>query len=249
MIGSPARRRGSYGYDAPYVLLTLASVTGVLVLAGLGVTIGLGGVVGWGAFLPAAVFAVMTAFFFHTTKRGKFQVWSGLLGDFRLRGDERLLDLGCGRGAVLLMAADRLPVGRAVGIDLWRTVDQSGNDPATTERNAEAEGVRDQVELRTGDLTDLPFGDGEFDVVLSSMAVHNIPSADGRARAVEEAVRVLRPGGRLLMVDIIAVEAYRRRLVDLGMDGVRVRPVGWRMWWGGPFLGTSVISAVKPSQT
>ena len=53
--------------------------------------------------------------------------------------------------------------------------------------------------------------------------------AAGRARAVEEAVRVLRPGGRLLIADIPAVEEYRRRLADLGMDGVRVRPLAMTM--------------------
>lgn len=241
-----SRRRGSYGVDAPYSLFGLACAAVGFVPAGIGMTIGFGIAVGWVGFLLSAVSAVSTALYLHTTRRGKFQVWSGLLDDLGLRGDERLLDLGCGRGAVLLMAADRLPGGRAVGVDLWRTVDQSGNALAAAERNAEAEGVRDRVELRTGDMTDLPFGDGEFDVVVSSMAIHNIHPSAGRARAVEEAVRVLRPGGRLLIADIPAVEEYRRRLADLGMDGVRVRPLGWRMWWGGPWLSTRAVSAVKP---
>jgi len=56
-------------------------------------------------------------------------------------------DLGCGRGAVLLMAAQQLTTGWAVGIDLWRGVDQSGNSVEATRRNAIAEGVADRVEL------------------------------------------------------------------------------------------------------
>src|SRR5207249_4073043 len=83
---------------------------------------------------------------------GKFAVWAELLRGLGLRGDERLLDMGCGRGAVLLMAAQLLPAGRAVGVDLWKTADQSGNAPEVAEANARREGVADRVELRTGDM-------------------------------------------------------------------------------------------------
>jgi ubiquinone/menaquinone biosynthesis C-methylase UbiE len=218
-----------------------------MVFAGIGVTYGVGIEFGWIPFAIAAFNLVSMALYLHGTRRGKFAVWQGLLDDLGLRGDERLLDLGCGRGAVLLMAAERLPAGRAVGIDLWRGVDQSGNAQAVTERNAEAEGVRDRVELRTGDMTALPFDDASFDVIISNIAIHNIKSADGRARAIDEAVRVLRPGGRLLIADLAAVDAYRSRLTELGMTDVRVRPLGWRMWWGGPWVGTRAVSAVKPA--
>jgi ubiquinone/menaquinone biosynthesis C-methylase UbiE len=217
------------------------------VFAGIGVTYGVGIEFGWIPFAIAAFNLVSMALYLHGTRRGKFVVWQGLLDDLGLRGDERLLDLGCGRGAVLLLAAERLPAGRAVGIDLWRGVDQSGNAQAVTERNAEAEGVRDRVELRTGDMTALPFDDASFDVIISNIAIHNIKSADGRARAIDEAVRVLRPGGRLLIADLAAVDAYRSRLTELGMTDVRVRPLGWRMWWGGPWVGTRAVSAVKPA--
>jgi arsenite methyltransferase len=96
------------------------------------------------------------------------------------RGDEDLLDLGCGRGAVLLAAAKLLPAGRAAGIDLWRA-DQTHNSSDMTLRNAEKEGVAARVTLHTGDMTSLPFEDQSFDVVVSSLAIHNIPKAAGRA--------------------------------------------------------------------
>jgi arsenite methyltransferase len=57
--------------------------------------------------------------------------------------------------------------------------------------------VADRVELDTGDMRQLPFADNTFDLIISNMALHNIPSAAGRRAAIDEAVRVLRPGGRL----------------------------------------------------
>src|SRR5262252_5597386 len=69
-------------------------------------------------FLGAALLLVCFGFFVHTTRRGKFLVWSKLIDGLRLKGSERILDLGCGRGAVLLTAAKRLTTGRAFGVDI-----------------------------------------------------------------------------------------------------------------------------------
>ena len=55
----------------------------------------------------------------YASRRGKFVVWADLLRNLKLRGDEHVLDLGCGRGAVLLLAAEQLSTGKAVGVDLW----------------------------------------------------------------------------------------------------------------------------------
>ncbi|WP_207933530.1 class I SAM-dependent methyltransferase [Actinomadura sp. GC306] len=118
-----------------------------------------------------------------------------------------MLDLGCGRGAVLLAAARRLPRGRAVGVDLWRGRDQSGSKPAATLRNARAEGVADRVHVQGGDLRRLPYAETSFDLVVSSLTVHTIRSADGRAQAY----RVLKPGGRLLIADLARTPASTPR--------------------------------------
>lgn len=103
-----------------------------------------------GALIGMALIA-QAALSLPTTLRGKFVVWSGILDGFGLRGDETSLDLGCGRGAVLVATARRLPQGRAHGVDLWRSIDQSGNAPEVTESNAAAEEVAGRVELHPGD--------------------------------------------------------------------------------------------------
>ncbi len=172
--------RGDYGFDAPYIPIGLAVAA---VVAGGVAVILFASSWPWLAGFSLAivvVFALSTISFVWTTRRGKFIVWDELLDALALRGDERLLDVGCGRGMVLVLAAKRLPAGRAVGIDLWSTTDQSGNREEATLRIAELEGVRDRIELRTADMRQLPFPDQSFDVVTSSLAIHNIKDAQGR---------------------------------------------------------------------
>src|SRR6476646_9205990 len=89
-------------------------------------------------------------------------------------------------GLFLVGAAKRLSTGRAVGIDKWQQEDLSGNNAAGTLSNATIEGVADKVEVHTGDARNLPFPDSTVDVVLSSMALHNIYNAGERQTALRE---------------------------------------------------------------
>jgi ubiquinone/menaquinone biosynthesis C-methylase UbiE len=235
------RRRGSYGIDAPYAPAFIG------ILAAVELALGVIHVNVW-LLLAALFILVLLGFYLHVTLRGKFIVWAKLLDTLNLRGDERILDMGCGRGAVLLMAAQHLTTGRAVGLDLWRSVDQSGNSPEATRRNAEAEGVADRVELHTGDMTAMPFEDNSFDVVVSSLAIHNISGSARREKAINEAVRVLRPGGRLLIADIRATRQHEAQLAKLEMKDVARRRLGWQFWWGGPWAPTRLVTATKPER-
>jgi arsenite methyltransferase len=193
-----------------------------------------------------AILLTTAALYIHATRVGKFVAWAGVLDELRLRGDERLLDLGCGRGAVLLAAAKRLPRGRAVGVDLWRA-DQTDNSLQHTLANAAIEHVADRVEVHTGDITALPFADDSVDVIVSNLVIHNIPGRAGRERAIAEAARVLRPGGRLAIADLWATSQHVRQLRALGWDARR-RDLGWRMWFGGPWVPTHLVTATKPAR-
>jgi arsenite methyltransferase len=238
-------RRGDYGYDAPYFPL----IVGFLSLAA-----GLTSAVSWqqGALRPAVqmtfysvFFLANTASFLYTTRRGKFLEWDRILDRLHLHGDEGVLDMGCGRGAVLTAVARRLTTGRVTGIDIWSTHDQSGNAKEVTLRNASLEGVGARVRIETGDMRALPHPDATFDLVVSSLAIHNIRSNADRKQAILESFRVLKPGGRIVIADIRATAMYEKALLSLGALNVERRRLGWRFWWGNPFAYTTLLTAAK----
>lgn len=238
-------QRGKYGYDAPYALVIFAALA---VLSGLGAAI-----VWWRMSAQAAgpfalnfvLLLANTASFLYTTRRGKFLEWQRILDRIHLRGDEMVLDLGCGRGAVLTAIARRLITGQVTGVDIWSMTDQSGNAKDVALRNASLEGVSDRVHIGTADMRALPFPDATFDLVVSSLAIHNIRSNADRKRAIAEGFRVIKPGGGIVIADIRATATYADALRKLGASNIQHQRLGWRFWWGNPVAATTLLTASK----
>lgn len=110
-----------------------------------------------------------------------------------LRG-ERVLDIGCGAGTDLLLAARRVgPDGRAIGIDMTEAM----RDRA---RGSAAFAGLTNVDVHQADATALPLPDASVDVVISNGVLNLVPEKE---RAFAEIRRVLRPGGRLQLADIV----------------------------------------------
>jgi arsenite methyltransferase len=224
-----ASTEADYGLDAPGVVAGNA-VAGVAALAGAGVgwaalrrrhPVAAAVVGGWLGVVWGLVAGLQAGLMVRSSRTGKLRERDRLLDDLAWRGDEWVLDVGCGRGLLLIGAARRLTTGRAVGLDLWRRQDQAGNDPASTMANARVEGVAERVELCDGDARRLPFDEQTFDVVVSSLALHNIPGAAGRATAIDELARVLKPGGRAAILDYRDTGRYAAALAAAGLGDVR----------------------------
>lgn len=230
---SPKRGKGSYGIDAPGAvrwLLFWGSVGLVVALAAKFQIVPASGPLraaleSAGANTAIGCYAGMFLMLWSSTA-GKRVELKRIMSLIPWSGGERVLDVGCGRGLFLIGAAQRLTTGFAFGIDIWKAVDQSGNKPSATKLNAGVEGVADRVDVMSADARQLPFRNESFDVILSNLCLHNIHGEEKRLRAITEIVRVLRPGGRVVISDMLHTGEYARVLADCGLADVRRSGIG-----------------------
>ena len=145
-------------------------------------------------FVPALGFDRLTALYDPvvrlTTREARFK--RRLLDQACLRSGHRVLDLACGTGTLAVAAKSRVPGAEVHGLD---------GDPAILRRaRAKADAAGVEVEFRQGRSEDLPYADGSFDVVLSTLFFHHL-NRQAKERSAREIARVLAPGGSLHVAD------------------------------------------------
>ena len=219
-----------YGLDAPGVVRNLLVVAAIclgifvatragwsgLVPLGGNVTLDLRGM----AFGVGIVCAFLALWMIWSSKSGKLRERDALLANHAWSGREKVLDVGCGRGLLLIGAAKKLTRGEgsALGVDIWQAEDLANNSKENTLANARLEGVEDRVRVETCDMRTLPLADGSIDVVVSKAAIHNLYSREERAKALGEIARVLRPSGEALIDDIRHIAEYAEVLRGRGFE-------------------------------
>ena len=117
----------------------------------------------------------------------------------KLKGNESVLDVGCGLGRATIGVAKQLTSGKIIGVDIWDTLEIPGNCPEKALKNAEIEGVREKVDFRYGDAYDLPFEDKQFDVVICSGLITSFHNDEKKLKAMSEIFRVLKTNGTFLI--------------------------------------------------
>lgn len=240
------KSRAKYGVDAPGVVRAHIIIGLVLLpIAVIGVALPRPNPIPLSVGIGAACFAALllgyAAVMLRSSLVGKRRICDHLVAALALAGNERVLDAGCGRGLALIGCAKELTTGKAVGIDLWSAKDLSSNNPEATRANAIAEGVGDRVDVETGDVTRLPFPDASFDAIISMIVIHNIPSRDSRDQALREFARVLKPGGRIAIFDLLHMARYADILRQEGME---VRELSRHFAW---LVPSRSLLAKKPS--
>lgn len=186
-------------------------------------------------------FFITAGFMVWSSRVAKLKLRDRILDGFSWRGDETVLDVGCGRGLMLIGAAKRLKTGKATFVDTWQSDVLFCNNPEAPLRNAKTEGVENRVKIESADASKLPFGASSFDVVVSSLAIHNIQSGPERAKALREIARVLKPGGRVAIFDTFHTSEYAKGLQQLGLTEVKLSSISL-LWC----LPCRTVTARKP---
>jgi SAM-dependent methyltransferase len=244
-----------YGIDSPAIVAGLFLLGGACFAAALLLHL-LGGprpVAEVASVVAGIYFLLAGGGMVYYSKAGKLRIRDQVLEQIPWRGEDKVLDVGCGRGLLLVGAARRLNTGKAVGVDRWVAGALTGNRPEAALDNARLEGVLERVELKEGDARQLPLADDSFDVVLSNFVVHEVNSRAEREQMLREMVRVLKPGGRLALVDFIFTAECARVLRELGIvDARRARVGSFFSFWLGAVLNfglvqTYQVTGSKPS--
>ncbi|SFS21644.1 Methyltransferase domain-containing protein [Granulicella pectinivorans] len=238
--------RPDYGVDAPAVMRNLFLFGFLCLLLGLALphTLHLFGIIALSSqsfFWPAGFLIGEGCLFLLYVKVGKFRHRDMMLGLHSWRGDEQVLDVGCGRGLLLAGAAKKVPDGHATGIDVWSNVDMGGNSASATTQNLQLEGLLGNTTLISVPAQEMTFADGTFDVIVSNLCIHNIYDRPTRIAALHQIVRVLKPGGVALISDYKRTAEYADVFSKAGMVVEKKR---------GSFLTTfpplTVVVARKP---
>jgi SAM-dependent methyltransferase len=245
--GAQTRYGTRYGLDSPGLVFALIGV-GTLMVAGavaseyFELSMLPSGTVLLAMVFPGVALLLSGSLMVFSSYFGKFVAREQLLDRLWLSGHETVADLGCGRGLLLIGAASRLTTGRAIGIDHWATETSAGqNSREAVLANVKREGVEGRVELVDGDLRRLPLKDASIDAVIAGMAVPTRTDVEG---VIAEIDRVLRPGGRVALLDFRFTRAYVKALKARGF--AQVRRTGLSFWNYPP---SRVVFAQKPGRT
>ena len=218
-----ATKKPDYGIDAPDVIRNLLLI-GVALLIGFGVARYFAQP--WQYSFLATGIALITGglLMLSYSKWGKLLHRARMLRLHAWRGGEQVLDVGTGRGLLLIGVAKKLTTGRATGIDIWNAADLSGNTRMRTEQNLAVEGVAHKCALMDENAAQMSFADESFDVVLSNLCLHNIEDRVMRLKAVREIARVLKPDGCVILSDFKNTGEYARELRKAGLHTRRRWP-------------------------
>ncbi len=177
--------------------------------------------------------------FLFYVKFGKFHHRDRMLSLHQWRGDEQVLDVRMwSRASVSSERQNSSPasaeVRQVTGIDIWSNQDMGGNSEAATRHNLELEGISDRCTLLGIPAQEMTFPDGAFDVIVSNLCLHNIYDRTMRRQALQQIVRVLKPGGVAILSDYKHTAEYAQQLRQAGLMVERR--------WGNPRLHFSAFT-------
>ncbi len=171
------------------------------------------------------MFLMYRAFSYNGTRQMSKQIIEGVSSYVKAPDGGKVLDVGCGSGALSIACAKKNPNAQIIGIDRWGK-EYASFSKNLCENNSAAEGVSN-TSFQQGDACKLDFPDETFDAVTSNYVYHNIPSKDRQAILLET-LRTLKKGGTFAIHDIMSkakygdMENFALKLKDMGFQEVKL---------------------------
>jgi ubiquinone/menaquinone biosynthesis C-methylase UbiE len=158
--------------------------------------------------IPVVIFVVVAVYFAYTRylfspmgQNVQERVRNAVIENLHWDGNGKVLDIGCGSGALIIDIVKRFPNSKAIGVDYW-----GGNweySQKVCQQNAQTEKVADRVTFEKASASSLPFPDEQFDVVISNLVFHEVKDTSDKTVPIKEALRVLKKGGKFSLQDLL----------------------------------------------
>lgn len=172
------------------------------------------------------------AYFMFSQKGGRFQdkVYQLILDCLHAQPKTYALDIGSGNGVLAVKFAQKYREAQVIGIDYWGQNWEYSQ--RVCEKNAQIAGAADRVRFQKGDAAALPFANNTFDVAISNLTFHEVQSVADKKVVLQEALRVVKPGGAFAFVDYFYDEQYygkpsalKEQLTSLQLAKFECRPI------------------------
>jgi len=174
----------------------------------------------WVLAVPAGLFLLVAAYFLYARHQFSLQggnvqdrVWALVLSNLDWNGAGKALDIGCGNGALSIKLAKKYPKAQVTGIDYWGKRWEYSKNMCV--RNAELEGVNEQVTFKKASAVALPFDEEYFDAVVSNFVFHEVSDAKDKREVIREGLRVVKKGGKFSFQDEFLIKQLFGDINDL----------------------------------
>jgi arsenite methyltransferase len=171
--------------------------------------------------LAAIFFGIIIATSIWSSRIGKLIMRDKLIDELHLKGNENVLDIGCGKGLLAIGIAKKLTTGKVTGMDHWQGTFEYKYTRQMAEKNVEFEGLGNRVEIIDGDAQQLPFEAEKFDIITSSLVIHHVPDSK---LAFGEMRRTLKPDGIIAIADMPSPK-IRRQIIEAGFEIIVIKPL------------------------
>ena len=213
----------NYGQELILFLWILSIL--IIVLLSIMVYLWISGHTNSGMFILLGSISVLFGIFIVTSiwssRIGKLIMRDNVIRELKILGNENVLDIGCGKGLLTVGIAKKLSTGKVTGLDHWKSTPEYNYTIEMAQNNINCEGVKERVELVTGDAQKLPFEPDKFDVITSSLVMHHVNDS---ALAFREMMRGLKPAGIIAIADM-PIPAIKQEIINAGFEIVMIKSV------------------------